>query len=478
MTSTFFGLQLGYSGLMANQTALDVVSNNTTNVNTPGYTRQVVNFTEGSPYTVPGTGSPTLGQLGTGVNISSVSQVKDQYLNQQVWAAGSNLSSSNSLSSSLSQVESAFGEPSSTGIGAQMTNFFNSFSSLSTNPQDSGLRTTVVDTAVSLTTEFHTVSSNLAALTPQITNQTNSAISQVNTLASQIADLNAQVKLAVTNGNSPNDLMDKRGQLITQLSSLVNVQPINATDPVTGKSTGAINLNVGGFSLVQDGVATPLPSTVTSLDGQSGLMTSTGTFIPIQSGQLSGLLQAGTLVSGYQSQLDTLAYNFATSVNSIHQTGAALDGTTGHLFFTVPPPSPGTGAAAAINVDPGIISNPNNIAAATMPVPPATPAPGNGDNATAISQLASTTVINGQSLSDYYNGLIAKIGADSQVSQQQVTTQTAVVTQLQNQQSSVSGVNMDEELTKMLQYQRSYQAAAKLVSVADSFLDTIINTMQ
>ncbi len=477
MTSTFFGLQLGYSGLMANQTALDVISNNTTNVNTPGYTRQVVNFTEGTPYTVPGLGSPTLGQLGTGVTISSVSQVKDQYLNQQVWAAGSSLSSSNSLSTSLSQVESAFGEPSSTGIGAQLTNFFNSFSSLATNPQDSGLRTTVVDTAVSLTTEFHTVNTNLAALTPQIANQTNSAISQVNQLASQIAALNGQVKLAITNGNSPNDLMDKRGQLITQLSSIVNVQPINETDPSTGKSTGAINLNVGGFALVQDGTANGLPSTVTTQDGQHGLQTSTGTFIPIQSGQLSGLLQAATLVAGYQNQLDTLAYNLATSVNSIHQTGAALDGSTGHLFFAAPPPSPGTGAAASLNVDPNILSNPNNIAAATLPAPPATPAPGNGDNATAIAQLASTAVVNGQSLNDYYNGLIAKIGADSQVAQQQVTTQTAVVNQLQNQQSSVSGVNMDEELTKMLQYQRSYQAAAKLVSVADSFLDTIINTM-
>ncbi len=117
----------------------------------------------------------------------------------------------------------------------------------------------------------------------------------------------------------------------------------------------------------------------------------------------------------------------------------------------------------------------NKIAAAAAPTPPNTFAPGNGDNARALANLASDQVIGNFSLNSYYNSRVASVGADSQTFQQEADNQAKVLSQLQNQQSSVSGVNLDEELTKLLQYQRAYQAAARVINTADAFLNTIIN---
>ena len=179
------------------------------------------------------------------------------------------------------------------------------------------------------------------------------------------------------------------------------------------------------------------------------------------------------MYKSYRSDLDTLAYNVVNATNQRHQAGSGLDGSTNNAFFGAL--SSATGAAAAISIDSGVASNPDKIAAAAAPVPPATFAPGNGDNARSLAGLTSAQVIGSFSLDSFYNAKVAIVGADSQTFQQQSDNQDKVVAQLKNQQSSVSGVNLDEELTHMLQYQRAYQAAARVLNMADSFLNQIIN---
>ncbi len=476
MPSTFFGLQIGSSALSANQTALDVTSNNISNMNTAGYSRQQVNLTEGTPYTLPGIGSPMLGQLGTGVDLTSVTRIRNQYIDQNIWSSTSDQSAQNTLTTELTQAQNAFGEPSTSGLSAQLNNFFNAFSTLSANPQDMGLRTTLLDTAQSLTSQFHSVSNALTSLGPQINQQIGAKLGQVNQLASQIATLNGQIEQSLASGQTPNDLMDQRGQMITQLSQLVGVQTTNETNPVTGQTDGAININVGGFALVQGSGTNALPTTTSTHNGVFGVTTASGTFVPVQSGQLYGLMKANSLITGYQNRLDTLASTLITQVNSIQSTGAGLDGSTGINFFNAPPP-PGTGAAADITVNPQLISNPAQIAAATLPAPPATPAPGNGDNATAMFNLANQTVLGSDTIGSYYNNTVAQVGSDTQTYQNLSNNTQQVLLQMQNQQSSISGVNMDEELTKMLQYQRSYEAAARVVDTADTFVSIVINNL-
>lgn len=473
MPSTFFGLEIGTRALASSQIALDVVSNNTANINTPGYSRQVVNFQETDPYTPPDSSPTRPGELGTGVSVASVNRVRDQFVDKRVWAANSQSSAVNTLRDTLGQVENAYNEPGDTGVGQQLTNLYNSFSDLSANPQSAAIRSTVLNKAETLVNSFHAVSTTLSQITPQLTAQINSAVDTVNQIAGQIAALNKSITLSVAAGDAPNDLLDKRGQLLDQLSGLVDVQVTDQKDAQTGKLNGKISVNVGGYALVQDDTANTLPKTVTTANNTLGLVTDSGDAIPLRGGQLYGLVKATTLVKGYQADLDTLAYNVVTATNQRHQLGYGLDGSTNNAFFGALTTS--QGAAAAISIDSGVAGDLNKIAAAAAPTPPNAFAPGSGDNARSLASLASDQVIGSFSLDSYYNAKVAAVGADSQTFQQEADNQAKVLSQVQNQQSSVSGVNLDEELTKLLQYQRAYQAAARVINTADAFLDTIIN---
>jgi flagellar hook-associated protein 1 FlgK len=475
MPSTFFAYNIANSGLQSNTVALDVISNNITNVDTPGYTRETATITSAQPLvtTIP-EGQTGAAQLGTGVNVSGITRTRNSYIDQQVWAANGTQGAVSNISSILNEVQTAYGEPSTTGISAQLTTFFNSFSSLAANPQSGTLRSTVLNAGQALSSAFNAVSSSLTQLAPQISSSVTSTLTNINTIAGQIANLNNQIGVSVASGSQPNTLEDQRGALLDQLSSLVNIQVVNVPNPQTGQPSGVVNVNVGGYPLVQSNIASPLPTTTTIANGAPGLVTAKGDTIPLSGGELYGLLKASSLLSGYQSSLDTLATSVINTVNGISATGAGSDGSTGNLFFS-PPPASGTGAAATMSVSPTVANNVNKIAAATAPVPPNTFDPGNGDNASTLAALTTTPVLNGTSLDSYFNASVANIGADAQTYLNQTNSQQNVVTQLQNLQSTVSGVNMDEELTNMLEYQRSYQAAARVMNTADDMLMDIIN---
>lgn len=469
MSSTFFALETGIRALATNQTALEVVGNNTANINTPGYSRQVVQFDETSPYTLPSAEHTSPGQLGTGVTIASINRIRDQFLDARVNAASSEQGALNNLRDVLGQVEAAFNEPSGAGLGNALTNFFNTFSDLSADPQNGAIRATVLNSGQALVSQFHSIANVLNQINPPINAKVTSEVGQANDIARQIATLNGQISLSIATGDQPNDLEDKRGQLISQLSSIVSVQTLATTDPATGKPTGNINITVGGYSLVQNSTTNNLPTTVATTNGQISLQGG-GNDIPIASGDLYGLIKASTLVTGYQGDLNTLAANVISAVNTIHSAGYGLDGQTNRAFFT------GTDAGS-IAVSSLVATNTDAIAAATAPAPGQPFAPGNGDTARALAALTSQPVIGSFTLDGYYNAKVALIGADSQAYQAQAENQQKVSNLLSNQQASVSGVNLDEELTRLLQYQRSYQAAARFISTADTFLDRVINQL-
>jgi flagellar hook-associated protein 1 FlgK len=460
-------MEIGRRALSASQLALNVVGQNTANVGTPGYSRQVADLEETDPYGGPGTDVPAPGQLGTGVIVASVNRIRDQFVDTRLYAANADQAAANSLRGTLGQVEDAFGEPSATGISAQLTSLFSSFSDLSASPESGAVRATVLNNAQGLVSAFRTVSGALDKIASDLKSSVASKVAAANGITTQIADLNKQIGLAVQSGAHPNDLLDKRTALIGQLSSLVDVQVIDSKDPETNQPTGEVQINVGGFTVVRDGSATALPATVAT-NGQPGLVTADGVPIPLASGEISAIIKATSLVGSYRADLDTVASNLITSVNTLHSSGVGLDGVTGRNFFT------GTGAGD-IAVAPAITTSLDAIAAAGPPVPPATVAPGNGDVARSLAALSSQAVIGAQSLNQFYGAKVAGIGADSQQFQADATNQGKIVTQLQNQQSSVSGVNLDEELTKMLQYQRSYQAAARIINVQDDLVNRIVN---
>src|SRR5258708_2246120 len=123
MPSTFLGLEIGRRALAASQTALDTVGHNTSNINTIGYSRQIVNFETSDPYTIPGPSNPLLGQIGTGVMVSSITRIRDEFIDRRVFDATSSQGALNNLSNILNRVQEVFNEPSDAGIGGLMTQF-------------------------------------------------------------------------------------------------------------------------------------------------------------------------------------------------------------------------------------------------------------------------------------------------------------------------------------------------------------------
>ena len=463
MASTFFGLEIGSRSLAASQAALDVIGHNTSNINTPGYSRETVTLQATDPYS-----GAVYGQLGTGVEIGSVSRIRDDFTDKQTYDANAKQGASGSLSDALSRIEQVYTEPGSSGIGSQLTAFFNSFSTLAANPSSQALRSSVRNAAQSVVAAFHSASGNLSQIQPNIAAQVQSKIKDANTLAAQIGDLNQQIRIALASGQHPNDLQDKRGTLISQLSGIVQIKATDITNSETGKPTGEINISVAGVSLVQGNLVSPLPTTVSAQKGATALINANGDAITLTGGSLTGLLQAGNLLTGYQQTLDTLASSFISEVNAQQAGGVDLTGAAGQPFFS------GTDAASIVVASP-IQTDLNAIAAAAAPTPPALFASGNGDNARALASIANRISVGGSTLNEYYNNGVAQVGADAKSASTQASNQQQVVNQLQNQQSSVSGVNLDEELTKLLQYQRSYQASAKIVNTFDDVLDRIIN---
>lgn len=469
MASTFFGLETATRALQMNQAVLDVIGHNISNVNTPNYTRQAAEVNATDPYMSNTPGLPTI-SMGTGVQLTAVSRVRDAFVEAQLNKSLGDQGSAQQLSNTLAQVQTAYNEPGSAGLNSALTTFFNSFQDVANDPQNTGPRVLVQQYAGAVATKFRDLESSLTGASADITNRVQSTVNQANDLAHQIAALNIQVQQSVSVGGQANDIQDRRDGLVQQLTTLVGGTVIEEQDG-TGKKTGSVDVSVGGVPLIQSGTVVELPSKFANVRGQPVLISSSGQPIPVQSGQLNGLIKANANVTGYLNDLNTLAAKFITTVNAQHKAGYGLDGQTGRPLFS------GTDASN-IALDSVVANDAQAIAAASAPATPGSPpVPGNGDNALAIANIANQPVFGTLTLQDYYGESITKVGADAGNADSQVTNQGKVVQQITNVRNSVSGVSMDEELTNMLSYQRSYQAAAKLVTTYDTMLQTLISAV-
>jgi len=266
-------------------------------------------------------------------------------------------------------------------------------------------------------------------------------LNEVNNLGTQIAQLNLTISKITATGNSPNDLLDQRDLLVDQLSALGNVA-------VTNGANGSVDISFGGASLVTAGTSATLAES--DLTGLS-------------SGKLQGLITLrDTTIPGYQAGLTTIASTLITKTNAQSAAGFDLNGNAGGAFFT------GTDATD-IAVNPAVVSNPSLIAAS------ATGAVGDAGNALAMADMQTTPTIGASTIDAAYTQLVTQVGADVQQSTNSVDTTTALVNALQNQRQSVSGVNLDEEMTNLITFQRGYQASARALSAMDDMLDQLIN---
>ena len=335
MSSLTASLATALSGLRADQGALEATTNNVSNVNTPGYSREVPVLVTGDPAVE----DPLT--FGTGVNLQTIESIRDPILESQIQQETETQGQMNALVSALSQTQSNFTTTTS-DIGTAISNFFDSVNQLSTSPTDSSLRQGVLTAAGNVAAAFNITASNLAAQRTNLDASVQQTVGQINQLTTQIAQLNGQISNLENAGESPGTFVDQRTQLIDRLSSLTDVSVIPSDNTLTLTTAHGTALVAGQQSF---SVATQLDSSgVQHIYAQGSDITST-----IVSGQLGGLLQArDQQIPAIQTQLDTLAAGFASAVNGVQTAGFDLNGNAGTNLFHSPSAS-GVGAAASLS---------------------------------------------------------------------------------------------------------------------------------
>ncbi|RZU39544.1 flagellar hook-associated protein FlgK [Edaphobacter modestus] len=453
-------LALAQQALMANQTALNITANNVANQNTPGYTREVATWTENDSVTI---GNVSVGQ---GASIGAAASQRDLILEKRVQQQTQVQAQSQSLEDALNQVQSIFGlsssstSASSTALGTALNGFYNALSSLTANPSDSATRQKVISAASNLVGAFNSTSNQMAGVASDLDKQVSGYVDNVNGLLSTIATLNQKIS-----NSSPNSdagvLEDQRQQAIAQLSQYIGLDQItNENNQITLTTTNGAVLVSGAQSYAMS---------TSQISGQTHIMAG----IPPQDvtagltgGALGGALEArDQLLPQYQSSLDELAYQIGTQVNQVNAQGLDGNGNPGAAIFQLP--GSANGAAVLIGM---ATTDPQSIAAAAV---------GEGStgtsNALLLAGLANGATVSGQTPLDFLTSLMGQIGNAAASASSDNTVQQATLTQLTSQRNSLSSVSLDEEAANLTQYQRAYQAAAKIFSITDELMASAIN---
>ncbi|MGA1985061.1 MAG: flagellar hook-associated protein FlgK [Candidatus Sulfotelmatobacter sp.] len=451
MSSLNASLATALSGLSAEQGALAATTNNVANVNTPGYSRQVPVLVTSNPIVV----DPLT--LGTGVTLSSIESIRDPILESSIQQESQTQGQLNAQVAALQQTQVNF-VTSTSDIGTEITNFFNSINQLSTSPADLSVRQGVLTAADNLATSFNSTANNLTQQQGSLDQSVVQTVGQINQLTQQIAQLNEQVSNLENAGESAGSFVDQRQLAIDQLSSLVDVSVIPANNTLTLTTANGTPLVLGQQSF---NLQTEL-NTNGLHDVYSGGVDITSA---ITSGQLGGTLQVrDQQIPALQTQLDTLAAGLANAVNGVQTAGYDLNGNLGTNLFN-PPPASGTGAAANLSV---AITNPSLIAASSDGTS------GSNGNAQAMYALSNQSIIAGQTPTDYYSGVVFNVGNDVSNATAEQTASTQVLAQLNDQRASVSGVSLDEEAANMVQYQNAYAASAQVITAINNMMYDVI----
>ena len=453
---SYMGLQTALSGLEAAQAAIDTTGQNIANASTPGYSRQTVNLTERSALTIPALSSVTGdgAQFGTGVDITSITRIRSQFLDSQYRSQNTTENGDNTSQTILSQVQAGLNEPTSTGLSGALDQFFADWSTLASTPSDQGAQQAVMGDGAAVADQLNTLSGQLSTLESQFTSQYNTltdpSTGAVANDANEIAQLNGQIAQAQAAGIDANGLMDQRDNVIDDLSQYSNVN-------VTTQSNGMVNVSFGNAAVAaQNGTADPTPlvdGTTVNLSTSAGGNLSDGNLSGAGGtlGSLLGLYDSTTgngKIADYMTSLNGVANDLVTTVNGAIS-GADASGPSATPFFT------GT-TAATIAVNPSLTSNGTT--------PPYTAAEAN-----AVAGLSKGTA------QQAYNAFVTQVGSDVQSAQNAQQTSQSLLTAIGNQRQSISGVSLDEEMTNLIQYQQAYQASARVMSTIDTTISSLLN---
>ncbi|QGG94634.1 flagellar hook-associated protein FlgK [Actinomarinicola tropica] len=464
--SNFSALQTALSGLIAHQRALQTAGHNASNAATKGYSRQRVDLVSAGAGVVPAVWSKTDG-IGNGVRAAGVVRIRDEFLEARALREAGSLSLLRTQATSLGRVEMIFPEPSDVGLAHQLSELWGAFDDLANQPGASAPRVALLERARTVADELNRGAAELTNLHRSALEQAEALTSEVNATAARVAELNGAVRNATAAGLDAHDLADQRDLLIERLGELVGVTTRQG-------ELGTTDVFLGGSSLVRGDryeqlqvVETTDPTAHPDFTEVEVQWAKDGYRANVADGEVGGLLDTtNRMIPHYLSELDAVAATLASTVNAVHEGGFDLDGAAGLAFFT------GT-TASDLAVNAVVAADPRRVAAAGSDggAPPASAGPLDAGNATLLARLGE-----GQNSADaVYKRMIGGLGVETQATNRREQIQTEVVVQVDAARDSVKGVNLDEEMTSLVQSQHAYAASARLMTAVDEMLDTLIS---
>lgn len=421
MSGLLSTLNTAKSGMNVSQVAIQTTSHNISNINTPGYSRQRVNQSASSPYSMPGKNSNFgAGQIGTGAQIDNVTRIRNSFYDYQYRSESHQYGSTSVKYEYFKNIEGIFNEPSDTAISSSLNSFFNSWSELSKDPQSSGVKSVVIENGKYLSNSINSAFKRLESLEEGLDKQSEYIMDEVNSMLSQLDKLEKNIKIIQGSGKSPNDFLDQRDQLLDNLSFKLNIndKDVKATLKKAYDANGKVTLD----DLTKSGVKI--------------------------SGELEGTLSMKQEINKYKEGLKQLSNTITSNVNDAagQEIFKAKDG-------------------ELISINPEMLQEPEKINVTA-------------DIALKVYELKSEKInINGKdmTINTFYNSMIQDLGQSSAAVIRDESNQSKLLENIDSSRSSVSGVSLDEEMISLVQLQHTYSANAKVMSTIDSLLDVVVN---
>jgi flagellar hook-associated protein 1 FlgK len=467
--SGFNSFQIIRTGLLGSQRALETVGKNIANANNKGYSREEVLFAAAEPIHV-------INGIGRGLSAAQVVRYRDEFLDRQFRTRNAWSGFYSTQSGALEKMEQILGDLGDGGIHQSLEAFWGAWKNLAVRPSDLTAKQGIISAAQNFLDEAKRAFDGLYQLRQDLEDQVQQKVALVNQAATQLADLNRAILAGQASSESTHDLADRRDQLIDSLAQLAGASAILQPDGTTTVYIGSLPLVDGGSATtIQLGTALegnldtpPLTSTQQVI---STLPWNATTTWNVTSGEIGALLQVrDQTIPAYMKDLDTLVRTVATEVNRVHR-----DDGTGVPDPAIPDIFTINNTWMDITLDPAVAGNP----AAIWPhgvLPSGTPGPSDGDRARAIANLGDQQIFAGNlTPRDFLRGVSTKLGFAVRDAGARAEAAALQVEQAELQRANVSGVSIDEEMTKMIQYQQSYNAAARVMTTVDEMLDILIN---
>lgn len=459
-------LDMGRRSMQVSQSALQTTSHNIANKSTEGYSRQRVDVVT----------NPAIDEgrhrIGTGSSTGAINRTNNPWIEKQIEKEGSNFAYLEGRSGALQRLESAFNEQSVKGLNNSLTEFFNGFRELANNPESLTARTVVRDNATGMIKNFQDMDRQINAVQTDLNKTIEAGVGEVNGFIKEIASLNEKIQQVELGGAPANDERDRRDLLVKKLSEKIDISYAEDT------KSGMLNITAGKTGVIVAGTSSTALRTTTNENNQTQILyelSEKGTRVDItdqfKKGALGGAIELRDgLVHNLKGELEELAYGIASEVNKAHMEGYDRNGKTGTAFFDLP--QNGDFKIDNFSVNKAVVNDVAKIVAGSKPN-----APGDNTTANVIHSLQFKPIMGGgkYTFDDYYNSKIGEIGIMTQRAQSGLESQKNIVDQLKTMREEVSGVSLDEEASKMIEFQKSFEASARVIRMADEMFDTVLS---